>query len=559
MTNRFLQLEAELRALDPKLTLSRQVRNEARALATPSPRRRRPPARRTRALDVTSDSPQREQSEAVLERIIWSLRGAESEADKDAAFSSLHNDSNRVNFGIASWTGPRIAALLDTYVTVARENGAEATLYGYFGGQPAFQAVQQRFATQGTRATLSEAESTAFRRLGQDHSLREAQLRHAAQDVRRDLAAIDRAGTYPFIDGYMNAISEVAAHVLVHASHQHGQALDLIAAVKTLHGGEAALGQQMVNGTLTERQFLSEIGDQVVQRVEARYRDGVRKRYDRLLDRYSNSGLSFYFSPSAPSTAQQWSGALDTSPIPSAFDLLSFIETRERRSDYTDPQRFRERVVEMVSLFNGFGHDDRPYGRRAAYGDIIAWGEEPSMRAALLEKTLGNSSCGLIIRSLWRLLGARDPLLDPPYKLGTVISNLRTFAINNGAYHPVRRREDFNPQPGDVILLTKEEADPSSPTGKRYRQHIFTLLRREGDVFVSLDGGQSAPPGTSLDDGSCNGIRKRRRTLSRSGLFFERDDRPIVAWIDVTRLPFTAPIIGVLRGNNPELPDPEPS
>jgi hypothetical protein len=53
----------------------------------------------------------------------------------------------------------------------------------------------------------------------------------------------------------------------------------------------------MVAGTVTERDFLARVGEEVALRVQERYRDGVRRRYRRLLDGYSGSGLSYYFSP----------------------------------------------------------------------------------------------------------------------------------------------------------------------------------------------------------------------------------------------------------------------
>jgi hypothetical protein len=62
-------------------------------------------------------------------------------------------------------------------------------------------------------------------------------------------------------------------------------------------GGDDALGRQMVAGTVTERDFLARVGEEVALRVQERYRDGVRRRYRRLLDGYSGSGLSYYFSP----------------------------------------------------------------------------------------------------------------------------------------------------------------------------------------------------------------------------------------------------------------------
>ena len=60
-------------------------------------------------------------------------------------------------------------------------------------------------------------------------SLHPAQDLHLAKDIKRrpGLDRFLRANTaipwYPFIDGGMGAISEIAAHVLVHALHQSGR------------------------------------------------------------------------------------------------------------------------------------------------------------------------------------------------------------------------------------------------------------------------------------------------------------------------------------------------
>src|SRR5258708_15345452 len=97
----------------------------------------------------------------------------------------------------------------------------------------------------------------------------------------------------------MDGISELAAHVLVHATHQHGGVNDLIAAVIGKHGGDAAFGDEITKGTVDEKKFLSEIGDEVVAPVPDKYKKGVRARYQRLIATYSGSNIGYLFHPKA--------------------------------------------------------------------------------------------------------------------------------------------------------------------------------------------------------------------------------------------------------------------
>lgn len=284
--------ERRLRDAGALSTLGRAIAAAVRAYLAGAGRRQ--PAS---ALDVTSDSSQGEQSNEVRRHIAESLQAKEG-----TRFDQVHYDSARVNFGIGSWTGPRIAALLDTYEEVATEEDETDTLYGYFGDKASFDDLRSRFRKNGVPSPMDAAEKRALEQLGGNKTLREAQIRQLADDVKGAVDAIGKSGKYWFIDAYMSAISEVAAHVLVHATHQHGQVDDLIAVVTKAHGGEDKLGDEMVNGTVTENQILMEIGEEVVKRVKPEYKVGVRARYKWLIDRYGTSDLAYYFNPAAPSS-----------------------------------------------------------------------------------------------------------------------------------------------------------------------------------------------------------------------------------------------------------------
>jgi N-acetylmuramoyl-L-alanine amidase len=250
-----------------------------------------------RALTVTSDSTQQEQSDQVRLDIARSVGLAEA----GLQYHLVHDDSNRVNFGIGSWTGTRVADVLDTYAAYAAEQGLTPQLLAPFPDQAGFDAIRTAFRTNGTATVLTAAQRTALADLGRVTALQPAQDRHLANDLRADLDFIGNGGPpwYPWIDGYMNAVSEIAAHVLVHALHQSGNAgfLSRITETVTHFGGEAALGQAMVAGTVTERMFLEQVGEAVAARVQAQYQAGVRARYARLFTDWGASTLSYYFTP----------------------------------------------------------------------------------------------------------------------------------------------------------------------------------------------------------------------------------------------------------------------
>ncbi len=253
---------------------------------------------RARAFEVTGDSTQAEQSQAVLERVARSMQQKEG-----TRFNQVHYDSNIVNFGIGSWTQTRIATVLDAYEELAAEQGSSSTLYGYFGGKNGFDDLRSRFRSGAVGVPMTAADKSALEALGGDPSLQDAQVRLLAKEVRQYVDAIAKDNRYPFIDGYMNAVTEVAAHVLAHAVHQHGRVNDLIADVIASHGGDPAFGQEITNGTMDERTFLGEVGEAVARRVKPEYRNGVRKRYQDLITQFTGSGLGYFFDPQPAATA----------------------------------------------------------------------------------------------------------------------------------------------------------------------------------------------------------------------------------------------------------------
>lgn len=259
--------------------------------------------------------------------------------------------------------------------------------------------------------------------------------------------------------------------------------------------------------------------------------------------------------------------------------LLYWYETADRLSN-RDPLALRsilrEHVVLLMQQIEGFGYDDKNApGRQKAYIDILFWGrnETEIMRASFKECSKKQSSCGLVVRSLWLLLGARDASkprdaskhpIDPPYQYNVMI-NLREFAKAHNALKQAQTdkglgREDFlncSPKPGDAVFIWKG-----------HDQHVFTLIDVQNDRFISIDGGQSGPGNR---DGCCCGIERRERTLASDShgpyAMFEGDPRPIMAVVNLEKLipSFVAPHVILLKtanlagiGIRPTTPKPNP-
>ena len=227
---------------------------------------------------------------------------------------------------------------------------------------------------------------------------------------------------------------------------------------------------------------------------------------------------------------------MNNSALPSevyAPNLLSFEQLEELVSALSE-EDLRDRVVDLLEAMEDLGIADVPSGRRNAYGDVIA-GTDTHVRAALLQKDPRNSSCALVVRALWRFLGAEDEKLLDRFVIAKPFEYVCAFARQCDAWTDVHPGDDFTPRKGDVLVLVKGP-----------RQHIFTLVDVDGDTFTSIDGGEPSED-AGVDDGTCNGIHRRVRQLDRETLCFAGDDRPVVGWIDVAKLQFSAPRIGLDR------------
>lgn len=253
--------------------------------------------------------------------------------------------------------------------------------------------------------------------------------------------------------------------------------------------------------------------------------------------------------------ASEMDEAAGDEPVPRAVapHILDFRATDIMAND---PLAFRTslrgKAIEMMGKFVDLGIRNTPAGRQAAYIDAIAWNESATYREGLKTCPLNAdgaciaSSCALVVRSLWRLLGARGALAVP-YVSGSAMQVLQQFARSCGALQDIRSRADFdraNVRAGDVVFINRGTS-----------QHVFTVIERTGSTFKSIDGGQGGD-----NDGMCCGIKRRTRVLS-AGLTFVGDERPITAVVNLDKLRFTAKMIDLVR-NTPPSPatedEPEP-
>jgi hypothetical protein len=256
---------------------------------------------------------------------------------------------------------------------------------------------------------------------------------------------------------------------------------------------------------------------------------------------------------------------------------------------------FNRWVGATVRTFHGFGvgevkaEDKPPERRHIAYADILFpfAGDEASFKSySTLNKCPddnSHSSCGVTVRTLWLLMGARHPLLNPPYQNYWVMTWLRAFSIVSGAFKgqsagahtnksvlkrltdpkeiertkkepPKLTWENFKPKAGDTIFIN---------TPGQHVSTIVELLPEESTpdciTYISCDGGQEVVTG----DADCCSIRLAKRKAKRVGKTDKIKDvflttRDVTGWSQVKKLPFPAKVITPFRNyGRLALPDPK--
>ena len=271
-----------------------------------------------------------------------------------------------------------------------------------------------------------------------------------------------------------------------------------------------------------------------------------------------------------------------------APQILDFTQTEIVLKDLPE-EDFRATLAKILEEVDDLGLN-RTYGegepRAQAYLDMVTW--DAHYRASFAnDSTEGTSSCGMFVRNVLWLAGARGtPLLDEAYT-GGILDELLAFDANarkswgGGGGHTFNGKTFF-PKKGDILYLYD---------GALNQKHIFTIRSIDKEIvdedgvatvydspgqraqvitFDSVDGGQL--DGTGKDgkgkDGikwGCQAIKKQSRSLKLNDGQFpklgsrwpfpdgRKAGRPLHSWVSLyaAKDKFTAPLILPVRKSRP--------
>jgi len=288
----------------------------------------------------------------------------------------------------------------------------------------------------------------------------------------------------------------------------------------------------------------------------------------------------------------------------SAPSVLDFEKTSIILKDLPDKE-FRDWIIKVqktlvdLGLNRGSGSADyeRLNPRAEAYLDVVTW--DPTNRATFKDSSDGKqSSCGMFIRDLWWLCGARGgKLMDEAYHSGIITSLLYMGPGTHMTYHPDNKKildwntKAFLPRPGDVLALYEMLVDKD---GNPYpSNHIFSIIDIDKDIaleggqpmirdrdgergpadvvtFTSIDGGQADGGGGQdskhkyHENWGCNAIKTVTRQMKlKAGRWpaitahwpipNKAPGRPISGWIPIGSMQhmFTAPLVLPHRKSSP--------
>jgi hypothetical protein len=146
----------------------------------------------------------------------------------------------------------------------------------------------------------------------------------------------------------------------------------------------------------------------------------------------------------------------------------------------------------------------------------------------------GVSTCGLVAEGIHRRIGIDAPVLYRPYVYGTAITRAIEYMREMGAWQWAtgQRTVEPRPQPGDYVVIGRRSAGESVGG----TEHALTCVGWDGDVLVSVDGGQTHPA-SGLQ---CITERRRRWELV-AGVLWLRDvpgasGRKVLGWGSAGRL-----------------------
>jgi hypothetical protein len=127
------------------------------------------------------------------------------------------------------------------------------------------------------------------------------------------------------------------------------------------------------------------------------------------------------------------------------------------------------------------------------------------------------SGCALTAAGILERSGAAVPWAGKPYVPGSAVSRLVAWAQQCGCW--VTPGPDRAPSPSDVIVVTASE-------------HVCTIVDREADTIITVDGGQ-AYPGVILE------CRRPWHTVAGR---WHLGGRPVLGWVLSTSLPWGATV-----------------
>lgn len=155
---------------------------------------------------------------------------------------------------------------------------------------------------------------------------------------------------------------------------------------------------------------------------------------------------------------------------------------------------------------------------RGAFLDLIAAGES-AQNADTMSKM---STCGLVVRGLWRRFGMHDPRLEAPYVPASVMTTIQGMAREAGGWSPGWARPA---EVGDVVYLSAPD-------------HVGTVVGKT----VSASGTTTV---TTVDGGTTDGagnqaITSYVRAIDPTGLLLSGplagNGRRVVGVADVEKL-----------------------
>lgn len=264
---------------------------------------------------------------------------------------------------------------------------------------------------------------------------------------------------------------------------------------------------------------------------------------------------------------------------PSAPDFLDFAKSPTILKDLPE-DAFRQAFVDTLLAVQDLGlNRAKGEDRAKAYLDMVTW--DANIRTGWAnENASTTSSCGMLVRNVWWLCGARGTILfDVPYKpskVRGVLTDLIKFDSNaSRSWGAEFNAKTFFPKIGDTLYLYNTATNS---------QHIFIICAIDkkivdvdgvatvfdGDVpaseitFTSVDGGQLDGLGPDENgktkNWGCQGVHLVHRKMTlKDGHFLNLGNgwpspgkslgRPLNTWISIweARNKFTAQQIKPIR------------